>query len=85
MGFFGLEYIFQTMNIHKLCSEAFSFNTASLKFHQKLGFVEEGCFKADILKNGEYQDIICLAFFQDQWLNISNDIAKRCFGGGIPA
>ena len=79
LGFLGLEYIFDILMIRKLCSEAFAFNEASIKFHKKLGFTEEGIFKAHILRNEKYEDIICFALFRDKWLEIKHSIAKQCF------
>ena len=79
LGYYGLNYVFIDLKIHKLCSEVFSFNHSSLKFHEKLGFFREGLFKAHILKNGKYEDIICFAIFQDDWFKISTKIAEVCF------
>jgi UDP-4-amino-4,6-dideoxy-N-acetyl-beta-L-altrosamine N-acetyltransferase len=76
MGYLGLEYIFKELGIRKLCSEAFCFNQASIKFHKKLGFVEEGLLKQHIIKNHKYQDIVCLALFQDVWFEIANNILE---------
>ena len=81
MGYLGLEYIFEVLNIRKLYSEVFGFNTASIKFHKKLGFIEEGYLKAHALKNGRYEDVVCMALFQDDWLQTRDNLAANCFGG----
>jgi len=81
MGYLGLNFIFEKLGINKLCSEVFIFNKSSLKYHQKLGFVEEGYFKKHVFKYGDYHDIICWAIFNDNWLGKKLDVAKQCFGG----
>lgn len=83
LGFLGLEYIFKTLAIRKVCGEAFAFNEASIKFHKKLGFTEEGLLKAHILKNGKYEDVICFALFKNKWLEINESLAKQYFEVGI--
>ena len=79
LGFISMEYIFELVNFRKVCSEVLSFNNKSLKLHKKFSFQEEGCFKKHIYKNLEYQDVICLALFQEDWLRNKNDIAKIVF------
>lgn len=81
MGYCGLKYIFEVLSIRKLCSEVFTFNIASVQYHKKLGFIEEGCLKKHILKHGIFQDILCLALFKDNWLDNKNNIANQCFDG----
>jgi UDP-4-amino-4,6-dideoxy-N-acetyl-beta-L-altrosamine N-acetyltransferase len=83
MGYYGLDYIFDELHIRKLCSEVLAFNFPSLKYQLKLGFVEEGCFKEHILKNGIFEDIVCLALFANVWQKTKDTIALRCFGGKI--
>ena len=79
LSFISMEYIFEIVDIRKVCSEVLSFNNKSLKLHKRLSFQEEGCFKKHIYKNLEYQDVICLALFQEDWLQNKNDIAKIVF------
>ena len=79
LGFISMEYIFELVDFRKVCSEVLSFNNKSLKLHKKFSFQEEGCFKKHIYKNLEYQDVICLALFQEDWLQNKNDIAKIVF------
>jgi len=82
MGFFGLEYIFETLNVRKLIGEAFSFNEASIRFHKKLGFSEEGRFAKHVLKKGLYEDVVSFALFREDWLRRKKDLEEACFGRG---
>ena len=79
MAYLGLTYIFEHLKIRKLCSEAFIFNQGSIRFHQKLGFAQEGLFVKHVLKNGSYQDIISFALFDEDWLNIKAALNSACF------
>ena len=76
MGYHGLQYIFEEMDIRKLCSKAFSFNESSIKYHKKLGFREEGLLLKDCKKNDEYEDVVVLALFKDQWQQQREEIVK---------
>jgi UDP-4-amino-4,6-dideoxy-N-acetyl-beta-L-altrosamine N-acetyltransferase len=58
MGRLGLKYAFEELNMRKVCGEAFAFNIASIKLHEKLGFQTEGKYKEHILKNENYEDIV---------------------------
>lgn len=80
MGFLALEHIFEVMGIHKLFAEALAFNTQSIKFHKKLGFIEEGRFAKHVLKNGNYEDVIAMALFNEEWMKFKGQLKKICFG-----
>ncbi len=67
MGALALELMFDELRLHKVIGEAFAFNADSIKYHLRLGFVEEGRLREQILKNGRYEDIVTLAHFADQW------------------
>lgn len=67
MGLLSLEYIFEKISIRKLCAEVLDFNTVSINYHKKFGFVEEGRFIKHVIKNGKYIDVISMALFQDRW------------------
>ena len=78
MGVMALEYIFGIHNFRKLCAEAFAFNQASISYHKRLGFVEEGHFVKHILKNGSYENVISFALFYDDWLRNKDNLEQLC-------
>lgn len=67
MGYLGLDHLFDTLMIRKVMGEAFAFNEASIAFHKRLGFSQEGHFFRHVLKNGVFQDILSYALFREQW------------------
>ena len=79
MGFMALQYAFEILDIRKLCSEVFKFNSSSIKLHNKLGFYQEGCFAKHIYKSGQYEDVVALALFEEQWLGLKDDLYKLVF------
>ena len=79
MEFLALSHAFETLKIRKLCCEVFVFNAGVIKLHEKFGFVHEGRFVGHYLKNGQYEDIVCLAKFGTDWPNERQDLKSRCF------
>lgn len=67
MGYLAVEYVFEALKIRKLCGEILESNAQSVKFHKKLGFVEEGLLKRHVLKNGIYEDVLIMALFYEEW------------------
>ncbi|MEB3102220.1 UDP-2,4-diacetamido-2,4,6-trideoxy-beta-L-altropyranose hydrolase [Ferviditalea candida] len=79
MGYLGVEYAFENMGIRKLYGEAFAFNRASIKFHRKLGFVQEGRLTKHIRKNGQYEDVLLFGLQHEKWLSFKAQLAHCVF------
>ena len=62
-----LDYCFKTLNMHRVSSSVFDFNSRSLKMHEKLGFTIEGIRREAIYKNGKYHDEIILGLLKREW------------------
>jgi len=67
MGYLGLDFAFEKNNIRKLCGRVLAFNTSSIKFFKRFGFLEEGRFLKHVFKNGRYEDVISFALFNEAW------------------
>ena len=80
MGFLGLEFLFEEMEIRKVYGESFSFNEASIRFHRDLGFIREGIFRKHTLKNGRYEDVDSMALFREDWERCKDELENKCFG-----
>ena len=63
-----LKYIFDTLNLRKVCSLVFGFNERSLAYSKKCGYRVEGVLKDHHFKNGAYCDEVQLAIFREWWL-----------------
>jgi RimJ/RimL family protein N-acetyltransferase len=53
-----LRYYFFELGYQKVTVNVYSFNDASIKLHEKLGFVPEGRLRSMIYTNGKYYDEI---------------------------
>ncbi len=67
---FLLEYIFNTLNLRKVCSSVIAFNERSLQYSLHCGYVREGLRRQHIFKKGQYWDLIELGLFKEEWLPI---------------
>ena len=67
---FFLNYAFNTLNLRKINSAAFSFNKRSLAYNGKCGYKIEGVFKRQFFRNGKYHDAIMIAVFKEDFQNI---------------
>lgn len=80
MEFILLDYACFTLKIRKICLEVLTFNTGVIRLHEKFGFTQEGKFIAHYLKNGKYEDIVCLAKFGATWADEREEFKARIFG-----
>lgn len=71
-----LNYIFNTLNLQKVCSRAFAFNVASQRFSEKCGYEQEGLLRRHAFKNGKYVDEVLLAVFYEDWLPLWRKFQK---------
>jgi RimJ/RimL family protein N-acetyltransferase len=60
-----LDYLFNTLNLRKIISRVYAFNTASQKYSEKCGYTKEGVLKEHIFHNGSFVDLVYLAIFKD--------------------
>lgn len=79
MGYLGLEHCFENLRMRKCFGEAFDFNAASIAFHRKLGFREEGSLRKQIWKNGRYEDVLTFILSAEEWFRIKNELRSKIF------
>jgi RimJ/RimL family protein N-acetyltransferase len=65
-----LDYAFNTLNLHKICSSVYAFNKRSLHYSLHCGYKIEGRRRKHIFKRGRYWDLIELGLFKEEWLPI---------------
>ncbi len=83
MGLLALEHIFEHLKIRKLIGEALEYNDASIRFHERLGFVQEGRFIQHVLKDGRSENVVTLAHFSDRWQCIKESLLERYLGQAV--
>lgn len=75
-----MQYAYDHLNLNKLYGEVLSSNMAALTFYKGFGFVEEGIFRNHVYKNGEYQDVVALACFKDDYIaSLENGTIRKLF------
>ncbi|GGF91417.1 UDP-4-amino-4,6-dideoxy-N-acetyl-beta-L-altrosamine N-acetyltransferase [Paenibacillus abyssi] len=67
MGRLGIKFVFEELELHRICGEAFAFNQASISFHQKLGFKEDLDKYSSRTKNGVEHKIRCFYLNKDEY------------------
>jgi RimJ/RimL family protein N-acetyltransferase len=71
-----LEYAFNTLNLHRINSQALSYNDASRRYSEKCGYRLEGRLRQAIYKNGRYHDLIQLGLLKSDWQKRKSQLAK---------
>jgi UDP-4-amino-4,6-dideoxy-N-acetyl-beta-L-altrosamine N-acetyltransferase len=67
LGITALDYAFNTLKLHKICGQALAHNTPSVKFHMRLGFVQEGVLRDQYFNGQNYEDVIHFGLLADEW------------------
>lgn len=62
-----LQYAFETLGMHKIISNAFARNAASVAYSKRCGYVVEATLKEQMFLDGTWQDVIALACFYPAW------------------
>jgi RimJ/RimL family protein N-acetyltransferase len=62
-----VNYGFQQLNLHRITSSVWAFNTRSIALHKKVGFKEEGTIRQFVFKNGQYHDRIDFGMLESEW------------------
>ena len=83
MGYLALEHLFEKEGFHRVMGEALADNEASIKYHLRLGFVEEGRLVDHVVKNGRYVDVISFAIIDRVWRATRGDVAATTFAGSV--
>ena len=61
------DYVFQQLNLHKLCTEVLEWNDFVIKIHERYGSKIEGVFHEHVWKRGEYNNVVRLAILRQDW------------------
>lgn len=65
-----LNYAFNVLNLHKICSDVIAYNKRSLYYSLHCGYKIEGRRRKHNFKNGKYWTLIELGLFKEEWLPI---------------
>lgn len=63
-----LNYVFNTLNLRRITSQALAFNERSIAYSKHCGYLEEGRLREHVFRDGKYWDLVNLGLFKDEWL-----------------
>ena len=61
------EFAFESLKLHRLELDVFSFNIRAQKAYRKAGFKTEGVLRDAIWTGEDYADDILMAILEDEW------------------
>ena len=53
-----LKYAFDQLCLHKVVARVLAYNQASVRMHEKAGYVQEAYFRQELFLDGKYEDLI---------------------------
>lgn len=68
LGKAALDYAFKETHLYKVCGQAIGFNERSIRFHQSLGFQQEGLLRDQHFDGQRYHDVVCFGLLRQEWL-----------------
>ncbi len=78
IGYLGLEYAFEKIGVDCLIGEVLTFNKASIRFHNRLGFRNDGTVKKS-RGSGFYEDAVLFSLLKSEWLAIRGELERGIF------
>ena len=75
-----LQYIFHTLNLHRVGSSVIEFNERSLKYSLHCGYKIEGRKREHIFRKGKYWDLIELGLLYEDWEPVWKEFETKLKG-----
>jgi len=67
IGQAALNHAFTQLKLHKVCGQALAYNERSIRFHQSLGFQQEGVLRDQHFDGERYHNVICFGLLCHEW------------------
>ncbi len=62
-----VDYVFESLPIHRLSLEVFSFNPRAIRVYERVGFEREGVQRDALFWDGEFHDAITMSGLRPEW------------------
>jgi UDP-4-amino-4,6-dideoxy-N-acetyl-beta-L-altrosamine N-acetyltransferase len=62
-----LRYVFEVLQLHKLCCEVIESNLKIWQMHLRFGFVREGLLRQHIRRGDTFLDVVVLSILRSEW------------------
>jgi RimJ/RimL family protein N-acetyltransferase len=63
----ALAFAFRELNLHRITVTIFSYNAASLRMFDKLGFTREGAYREFMERDGQRYDMLLFGLLRREW------------------
>lgn len=73
------DYVFDVLNMNKLCNETFVENEYVVRLHQLCGSKEDGILREHIKKKGRYFDVSVGSILRKEWMEMRDKIEYEKF------
>jgi UDP-4-amino-4,6-dideoxy-N-acetyl-beta-L-altrosamine N-acetyltransferase len=67
LGMAALDHAFKQINLHKICGRVIGYNDRSIRFHQSLGFQQEGILRDQHYDGERFHHVICFGLLSHEW------------------
>lgn len=68
----ALKFAFETLALHRVELEVYSFNARALRVYSKVGFIQEGVKRDGVYLDGSYADVIIMSMLEKDYLSSSS-------------
>lgn len=65
----ALDFAFNKIGVHKVAGQVLDFNVASIRIHERLGFVREGLLREHCIIKNERHNLVCFGILRNDWLH----------------
>ena len=77
IGIDAIDVAFGELKLHKLNAEVLMTNERSARFHLKLGFTQEGCFRDAHFDGEKYVNVLRFGLLENEWLKKRRELIHR--------
>ena len=62
-----IDYGFRQLNLHKIHLKVHAANQRAIRAYKACGFMDEGCLRAHVWSNGNYDDLCLMGILRSEW------------------
>lgn len=63
----GLAFVFNELNLHRVCLTVFSYNEPAIALYERLGFTREGVYREHLERDGRRYDMYLYGLLRREW------------------
>lgn len=67
LGRVALNFAFNELNLHKVYGNVIADNGRSIRFHNRLGFLQEGILREHYFDGDCHRDVVCFGMLCNEW------------------